>query len=121
LFPGWQDIGRDVACLGPTSPPDAVVKRKICVLRVSQSLSGHQDGWLFDRHTGLRKHFLRSHRMAANASLRKEIASAVPLAMLKAHRVGIVSAVKLHSEALKGHALRLLRVLLRFADLPDHR
>jgi hypothetical protein len=59
--------------------------------------------------------------MAAHASLRKEITSAMPLTVFKTHRVGIVFAAKQDSEALKGHAFRLLRILLRLADLPNHR
>ena len=29
-IPGWQDIGRDVAYLGPTHPPDAVIPCESC-------------------------------------------------------------------------------------------
>jgi hypothetical protein len=59
--------------------------------------------------------------MAAHASLRKEITSALPLAVFKTHSMGIMFAAEQNSEALQSHSFRLLRVLLSLADLPDHR
>jgi hypothetical protein len=98
-----------------------VIHCKTFKLRELRSLSGYGNDWQLDRHTGFPKHFLSGHRMAAHASLRKEITSAMPLAVFQTHSVGIVSAAKQNSETLKGHPLRLLRVLLRLADLPNHR